>query len=303
MPGMIKVSSFYKFFNITALELEQKRSELLSLAKTLKVNGLLIIALEGLNGTMSGSEAAISAFEEELSRVFGIKDWIFKNSYCTKKPFRDFRVKIREEIVSTRSKDQVLVKDNNEHLSPEEWQDILENEKDFILIDTRNWYETALGAFQGALDPQIKHFSEFPAAVEKLNIPKDKKVLMYCTGGIRCEKAAVQMQDLGYSKVFQLAGGILNYLQKFPDNKFHGECFVFDSRVSVDQKMEASQIWVLCPHCGQPGKEEIACLLCSKEVKVCKQCLAKEENRTCSHNCSHHYLLKKERAQQNRANL
>lgn len=298
MSENIKVSAFYKFFTITTLEVEQKRLELLNFAKTLKVYGLLIIAQEGLNGTMAGCIEGITSLEKELPKIFGVDNWIFKNSYCSKKPFRDFRVKVREEIVTTRSDDQLLVKNDNNHLGPKDWQNILENEKDFILIDTRNWYETALGVFQGAMDPKIKHFSEFPDAVEKLNIPKDKKVLMYCTGGIRCEKASVQMKDLGYSEVYQLEGGILNYLQQFPNNKFDGECFVFDSRVSVDQNMNASKVWALCPHCGQPAKEEIACVLCSKEAKVCSDCLGSEENRTCSHNCSHHYLLRKERAQQ-----
>lgn len=280
----IEISSFYNFFPIPGDELAVRKLALEARAAKDEIRGLLILAEEGLNGTISGSFEAVLAFEQYLPTLFSVGDWSFKRSQCEREAFKDFRVKLRPEIVTTRA--GVEFEGRINHLTPEQWQKELE-QGSALLLDTRNTYETALGVFEGAVDPQIQHFSQFPQAVERLNIPRDQKILMYCTGGIRCEKAIVSMEKLGYENVYQLDGGILNYLEQFPNSKFKGECFVFDNRVSVDQQLQPSQVWHLCPHCGQPGKEHIDCQVCSKAAVVCESCLENREHATCSKDCSY----------------
>jgi UPF0176 protein len=156
-----------------------------------------------------------------------------------------------------------------------------------VIVDARNDYEYAIGKFKGAIDPSIKTFSEFPEFVKKGELPKDKKVMMYCTGGIRCEKALLEMEKQGYSDVYQLEGGILAYLQQFPEGNFEGECFVFDKRVAVDQHLQPSQTYHICPHCGNPGTLEVNCLACNKQAIVCYGCAKEERHKTCSKNCAY----------------
>ncbi len=283
MRNSLHVSNFYKFFPIEAEELAVKKLSLEARAARYEVRGLLIIATEGCNGTISGSFEAIRFFEQSLPILFGNSDWEFKRGYAIKQPFKDFRVKVRSEICTIRLPLEVDAEASR--LSPTEWERALQSGEDFCLIDVRNSYETALGIFDNALDPKIENFSEFPAAVERLNIPRDKKILMYCTGGIRCEKASVSMRQSGYEHVYQLEGGILNYLEQFPHRGFQGECFVFDGRVAVDQNLNPTRVWKFCPHCGQPGKEHIECDFCAKPAVICESCLSQKERLTCSHDC------------------
>lgn len=157
-----------------------------------------------------------------------------------------------------------------------------------MLLDTRNVYETAIGKFRGAVDPKLQKFSEFSDFVTASDIPKNKKVLMYCTGGIRCEKASLEMQRLGFEDVYQLSGGILKYLEEFPDGPFEGECFVFDHRVAVDKNLRPSKQYKLCPHCGNPGDKSISCRKCGAQAIICDGCANNEYKVSCSKNCAHH---------------
>lgn len=292
----VEVTSFYRFFPIASSELAVKRLALESQAARLELTGLIILAEEGCNGTVAGSADTIEIFKRSLDAHFGAGDWRFKDSRCARAPFPRFRVKVRPEIVTTRSEISIEQVRQNEskhsHLTPAEWQAVLESDEDFVLLDTRNRYETQLGVFEGCIDPQINNFKDFGAFVERCEIPKDKKVLMYCTGGIRCEKASVEMEKQGYSQVFQLEGGILRYLEEFPHRKFQGECFVFDGRVAVDQNLQPTSNWRLCPHCGQPGNRPISCGFCGDEAWVCEGCEQLEVGPSCSHDCewklSHH---------------
>lgn len=289
MSNKVSVSSFYKFFKIEPSELAVKRLSLESRAAKLELYGLLILAEEGCNGTIAGDLENVLAFQKSLAVLFGIGDWDFKNSHCLKAPYRDFRVKIRPEIVTIRTDELIKVEGSSRKLSPSKWQQVLETEEDLVLIDTRNEYETALGMFKGAIDPQMENFSDFPDYVASSGIPKEKKILMYCTGGIRCEKAALEMQRQGYENVFQLEGGILKYLEEFPNCDFEGECFVFDGRVALDQNLNPTRRWKFCPHCGQPGEETISCDFCGKQAVVCQECLAMDKL-TCSHDCAYKVL-------------
>ncbi len=139
--------------------------------------------------------------------------------------------------------------------------------------------------FEGAIDPKLKMFSEFPSFVEKCGIPKNKKVLMYCTGGIRCEKALLEMEKQGYKNVYQLKGGILQYLKDCPNQKFKGECFVFDHRTAVGQQLEPSNRYSLCPHTGDPADLHITCSRCNKTAVVAAHC-DDIQKQSCSKDCA-----------------
>lgn len=285
------ISTFYHFFPLG--DLEQVKVHLKKIAEKTNTLGLMIIGSEGINSTVaSSSEKDLANFKEELQKHFQIQINNFKDSGSKTPPFRRFSVKIREEIVTTGIPGRFPDPGVNHHLSPEEWDYVLKNEKDFVMIDTRNWYEYKIGTFKGALNPDIEKFTEFPEYFESQSIPKDKKILIFCTGGIRCEKGILELQDKGYNNVFQLDGGIINYLKQKPNEEFEGECFVFDNRVALDQNLEASKKFKLCPHCGQPAEIKITCKRCDTEALVCDKCLELEWKKdTCSKNCAYQYSI------------
>jgi len=160
---------------------------------------------------------------------------------------------------------------------------------DYLLLDTRNTYETGVGAFRGAIDSCTANFAEFPDFVRRQGIAKDARVLMYCTGGIHCEKAARVMRQDGYTNVSQLSGGILGYLKQYPDGEFEGECFVFDRRIAVDRDLKPTSTYTVCPLCGDPAKEKVTCGHCGKPGIVCRACAATPALRVCSQNCEYHF--------------
>jgi len=287
-----KITAFYRFIDIPVTELSKVKATLEESASSLGINGLVLVAKEGLNGTIAGSSQAIESYKVFLLANYLPSDQEFKDSYAQKTPFKRFKVDLREEIVSLfdESIDVARQLDHSSYLSPKEWKEAIESEKeDIVLLDTRNKYETKLGVFKGAIDPQIDVFSEFPEYVAKSEIPKDKKILMYCTGGIRCEKASLAMKKAGYEKVYQLHGGILKYLEEFPNSLFDGECFVFDHRVAVDQELRPSQRFSLCPHCGNPADQKIECQNCSTSAVICDDCRSMQKELTaCSKNCLYH---------------
>lgn len=284
------IAAFYHFQSVPAERVDALAEELENLGEEMGLRGLIIFATEGINGTISGvNQEAVNAYLKKISAILGFPELPPKWSEAPSWPFRRFRVRTREEIVTLGKPEvQPLPPKSPTHVPPEEW-DRMMREEDVVVIDTRNWYETKLGKFKGALDPNIEEFSEFSAYLDKVEIPKDKKVLIYCTGGIRCEKAIVEMHNHGFESVFQLEGGILNYLEKMPNRQFEGECFVFDHRVAVDQELKPSQVFKLCPHCGQPAKDKLSCLRCDTETYVCEKCLEHEHMKTCSKNCAYHY--------------
>lgn len=281
MGTPLSITASYTFVPIAEAELPRIKQELLEFGKKRKMQGLVLIATEGINATVAGSQEAIDEWKRELTKRFG--EIVFKDSESQNMVFRRWSVKIKEEIVVLKDP-RIHPTGKHKHLSPEEWQEMLARE-DVVLVDTRNKYETAIGKFTGAIDPQIQSFQEFPDFVKSGKIAKDKKVMMYCTGGIRCEKALLEMEAEGYENVYQLEGGILAYLQKFPEKNFEGECFVFDHRVAVDQRLEPSKIYDLCPHCGDPGDLAITCK-CGKNQKVCQECAKNPVQKTCSKRCA-----------------
>lgn len=228
------ISTFYKFQKDESPE--KTKLFLEELATKTNSRGLIIIGPEGFNATICSKTAeSFENFKQGVRDYFKTPDLFFKDSSSNISPFRRFKVKIRPEIVTLGDTSLVPYEmdGKNHHLTPEEWNHVMKNE-DHVIIDTRNWYETKIGTFKGAINPMTDKFTEFPKFLESRNIPKDKKVLIFCTGGIRCEKGILEVQKQGYKNVYQLYGGILNYLQKSPNDQFEGECFVFDHRVAVD---------------------------------------------------------------------
>lgn len=279
------VTTFYKFMPLQAEALPALKNALQEKAKTLHVIGLLLLAPEGVNATLAGSAAELRQYKDFLQATFG--ELFFKNSVSEITPFKRFKVKIKEEIVQLKRTD-VVPTGNDKHVSPQAWDALIEKD-DTVLIDVRNWYEAKLGTFKNAIDPKTKHFSEFPDWLKDSGITKDKKIAIFCTGGIRCEKAAVAVKEQGYEHVYQLDGGILNYIEQRPNKNFEGECFVFDHRTAVGQDLLPSKKYRLCANCGNGGALTKTCVQCSKDYRTCDDCVTKTSALLCSKNCRHQY--------------
>lgn len=292
----VVVSAFYKFIAMDAARLAEVRERFENFAESQGLKGLIVMGQEGVNATVSGTREVIEAFKACLAETFPGTEIPFKDSLAPKIPFARFKIDVRPEIITTKDLSISSEESKGTHLTPTEWHTMIESDPDVVVVDTRNDYETEIGVFQGAIDPKIKKFSDFQAFVEQGGLPKDKKLLMYCTGGIRCEKAVPEVKRLGYENVYQLEGGILKYLEEYPDGYFEGECFVFDHRVAVDQRLQPSQTYRLCPHCGNPGREQISCKNCDATAIVCHRCVTREDRNTCSKNCAHHVRLARKAA-------
>lgn len=277
----IKITAAYAFLPLDEAQLKALETELDAFGIEHGMRGLVLLAPEGINSTVCGSPAAIDAWKARLRLLKN--DIVFKDSTADKLVFRRWSVKLKTEIVTIK-KDTIKPQGPHRHITPAEWNEMMKND-DVVILDARNDYEVAIGKFQGAIDPKLKTFHEFPAYVQKMNIPKDKKVMMYCTGGIRCEKALLAMEEEGYKNVYQLEGGILAYLEQFPHGAFEGECFVFDHRVAVNQELKPSETYGMCPHCGDPGDLTITCM-CGKQQKICTDCAQESTKNTCSKRCT-----------------
>jgi len=291
---MFHVVALYKFIRIDPVRVTALRNEICAFCEKQEICGLFLIGPEGCNATMAGASPAIEALLAFLQSLPELGPLTAKHSYCEFQPFHQLKVETRKEIVTLKRLDLFPEATQNNHLSPEEWHRIVTSGEDVLLLDTRNTYETEIGKFRGAVNPQIEQFSEFPDFVRNEGIPTEKKILMYCTGGIRCEKALLLMREAGYNNGFQLDGGILNYLEQYPEGEYEGECFVFDQRVAVDKRLRPSQQYRLCPHCGNPGKEPILCANCGGEGIVCSRCVTLPQCQACSKNCAHHIALRQE---------
>jgi len=238
-----------------------------------------------LNASFCGKTEAIALLKSSTEKLFE-QDFFWKESLSEKQSFKRLSIKIKKNIINI-GEAYKAPKKETAHLSPQEWEKKLK-EKKLQILDLRNNYETALGSFESAQDLNLKNFQEFSEKLKESSLDKKKETLIYCTGGIRCEKAISLMRDQGFKKVYQLDGGILNYLKHFPNSQFKKDCFVFDHRVALDQKLEVSQKYALCPHCGQPGNLKITCKHCEAPAVICLGC-KKQALETCSKNCSYHF--------------
>lgn len=283
---MYRLSSFYKFFPLPKARLKADKSQLYLRAKELGLRGLFLLAEEGINGSFCGLPEKITPYKAFLSQHFK-ESFFWKDATCKSWSFKRLSIKIKKEIVNSGSS---IPAEGAFSLSPFEWEKRLKSKDNVQLLDVRNHYETAIGKFKTAKCLDINLFQELGHRLDHLNIDKNQETLIYCTGGIRCEKVIPLMREKGFKKVFQLRGGILNYLKDFPHSQFEKECFVFDHRAAVDQNLNPSKRYSLCPHCGQAGDLEISCGHCTGKAKICKMCKHKAfYYKTCSKNCAYHF--------------
>ena len=292
----IVVAALYNFIKIE--NTQTIGDDLLAICKQNKIKGTLILAPEGINGTVAGSRDAIDflkAFLDQINLTSGME---YKESNAQTMPFYRMKVRLKKEIVTL----GVVGVDPTErvgtYLNPKEWNDLL-TDPDVVLLDTRNDYEVEMGTFKGAINPKTETFREFPEFVEKnIDPKKTKKVAMFCTGGIRCEKASSYMLNNGFEEVYHLKGGILKYLEEMPEDKslWEGECFVFDHRVGIKHGLELGE-YQLCHGCRLPiSKEDEKSPLYERGVS-CPKCAqhTSTEHKNAARQRMHQIDLAKER--------
>ena len=269
-----KIVSFYKFFNIKFPEIS--KNIILKEFKKNSILGTLILSQEGINGMLSGKEQNLYNIINFLIQNFNLKMQDFKSLNSSKKPFHRLRIKIKDEIISLgKPKSSNPNKNVGKYLQPHEWNALLEME-DVILIDTRNYYETSIGTFKNSIIPNMSNFKDFPKFVDSLSEYKNKNIAMFCTGGIRCEKASSYMIEQGFKNVFHLKGGIINYLRQIKEkiSKWQGECFVFDNRVTVKHDLSPGA-YKMCHACNEPLSLSDIKSPKFKEGVYCHKCFGK----------------------------
>jgi UPF0176 protein len=274
----ICVAALYRFVELD--DYVRLQQPLLKRMQDLDICGTLLLAREGINGTVAAAEAAINELLHWLQtdeiwrgRLAGID---VKKSFTDKPPFLRCKVKLKNEIVTMGVADIDPNQSVGTYVEPNDWNDLI-SDPEVITIDTRNDYEVKIGQFRGALNPHTGTFRDFPGyAQRELDPQKHKKVAMYCTGGIRCEKSTAYMKSLGFDEVYHLKGGILKYLEEVPaeESLWEGECFVFDERVAVDHDLQPGH-YVQCHACRMPlDAEELASEL-YVEGESCPHCYDK----------------------------
>lgn len=245
------VSALYKFVSLT--NYQQLQSPLLQFLKQQGIKGTLLLAEEGINGTVAGSREAINALYTWFEQNPPLHPIVSKESFCEQAPFNRTKVKLKKEIVTLGVEGIAPSKVVGTYVKPQEWNALISSD-DVTVIDTRNDYEVQIGTFKNAINPKTDTFRQFPEFVQHhLSPEKHKKVAMYCTGGIRCEKSTAYLKTLGFEEVYHLEGGILKYLEEIPkeESLWEGECFVFDERVTVDHALQKGS-YAQCHACRFP---------------------------------------------------
>lgn len=250
------VAALYKFVELP--DFADLQSPIRAVCDENGVKGTLLLAAEGINGTIAGPEAGLRRVLAYLNGIPAFDGLVHKESWAKEPPFPRMKVRLKKEIVTMGvpgiDPNQVV----GTYVKPRDWNALI-SDPDVVVVDTRNDYEVAIGTFEGAVDPKTKSFREFPAWAEahESELRKPKKVAMFCTGGIRCEKSTAFMKEQGYDQVFHLEGGILKYLEEVPEEQslWHGECFVFDDRVSVGHGLKPGP-YDMCHACRRPISDE-----------------------------------------------
>ena len=271
--NMFKVYSFYRFKKLS--NLKKIKNTLNCFFEKKKIRGTILIAEEGINASISGKKDILEMTVRFIKKELKLRKLEIKVSNTEFLPFNRIKVRVKKEIVSLGIKNTKICNNNSYYLNPDAWDQLI-SQKNVNIIDTRNDYEIKIGNFKGAINPKTKAFREFPKKIEKLKLNKKKTVGIYCTGGIRCEKAYAYLKMNGYKSVYQLQGGIINYLkykkrQKSPTN-WKGECFVFDNRVTVNNDLEKGK-FEQCFGCRMPlSKEDLKSKFYKKGVH-CHHCI------------------------------
>lgn len=271
MPAQYVTCALYKF--VALPNYGSIRHPLLEIMIDNQVFGTLLLAAEGINGTISGTRIGIDSVLNWLAQQPGLENIDTKESYSDNIPFYRTKVKLKKEIVTMGVEgidpNQVV----GTYVKPADWNELI-SDPDVLVVDTRNDYEVEIGTFKDAINPKTKSFREFPAwATENIGADKNKKIAMFCTGGIRCEKSTAFMREQGFDEVYHLEGGILKYLEEIPKDQtlWQGECFVFDNRVAVDHDLKRGS-YDQCHACRMPITEEEKNLDSYQEGLSCHHC-------------------------------
>jgi UPF0176 protein len=265
------VAALYKFVRLP--EYEALQAPIAEICSENNVKGTLLLAAEGINGTIAGPEEGLRNVLAYLGAIPAFEGLVHKESWAEKEPFLRMKVRLKKEIVTMGVEGIDPNKVVGTYVKPEDWNALI-SDPDTILVDTRNDYEVAIGTFKGAVDPKTKSFREFPAWTEEnKDLFKKPKIAMFCTGGIRCEKSTAFMKEQGYEEVYHLEGGILKYLEEIPEAEslWEGDCFVFDERVSVRHGLEEGD-YHMCRACRRPVSEEEMAMLEFVEGVSCPYC-------------------------------
>lgn len=269
----MNVTSFYRFVDVA--DPAALAADLQAACEELGLLGTILVASEGVNGTVAGTADAAQAVLDRLQSTLGLSAAIDARwTKAADAPFRRMRVRTGNEIVSLGRPDIRPQRETGRHVAPRDWNRLLDDPATLV-IDARNHYEVEVGTFPRAVDPGTDSFREFPEFAETLAAAdRERPVAMFCTGGIRCEKASALMLELGFRDVYQLQGGILNYLEQVgeDENRWHGECFVFDSRVAVDRDL-ADGRYVQCHACRRPLCEDDLGSPAYREGVSCPHCI------------------------------
>jgi UPF0176 protein len=283
--GMVKIILYYNFSPIADAHAFIKAHR--EFCKSHELMGRIYVSDEGINGTLAGSVVNVEAYEHYLRSQPGFAKTEFKEDFSDVIPFARMIVKHRPEIVSLRA--DIALDPSTEgagYLEPADWRAVMESGEDYVMIDVRNNYESKVGHFEGAILPDLENFYDFPQWVDACGIDKSTKVLMYCTGGIRCEKFSILMRKKGYKDVNQLHGGILNYAKQERGAHFKGKCFVFDDRLVVPVNPDDEEPISLCELSGRPSDMYINCanMECNRLFVCCEEAAVKMEG-CCSEAC------------------
>ncbi len=293
---MWTVAALYRFVELTDLPALQAKIKAACLEND--VCGTLLIAPEGINGTIAAPEDGMTQIIALLDRLAGVTQGELKYSYATEKPFLRTKVRIKKEIITMAAPEADPTKLVGTYVEPQDWDTLCAN-PDVTLIDTRNDYETAVGIFKGAIDPNIQKFTDFKDYVaQNLDPAKHKKIAMFCTGGIRCEKASSYMLAHGFEEVYHLKGGILKYLETIPadQSQWDGECFVFDRRVAIGHGLEEGGHG-LCYGCRYPVTDADKANPLYEEGVSCPRCHANlTEHKAASLRMRHQQMRREEGA-------
>ena len=252
MTTQLQIYSFYRFKKID--NKKKLKIELLKFINKKKIRGTILIANEGINGSISGKPIELNEIIRIIKKKLKIRNLSLKINNIDYLPFNRIKIRLKKEIVSFGVGNLNINERESKYIHPSEWNDLI-NSNNIKLIDTRNLYEINIGRFKKSINLMTSTFREFPKKFDDLKIKKDDRIAMYCTGGIRCEKASLYLSSIGYKNIYQLDGGILNYLSYYKENSkenlWRGECFVFDNRVSVNRKLGQGK-FIQCHGCRRP---------------------------------------------------
>lgn len=284
---------FYKYVHIE--NPEELRDEQRALCERLGLKGRIIVAKEGINATVEGTTEATNEYLKVYLADPRFADTHIKKSAGTGDSFPKLSVKVRPEIVSLHLENDINPNElTGNHLKPEELKKWYENGKDFVVIDFRNDYEFKVGRFKNSIMPTLQNFRDIPKALGEIEHLKDKTVLTVCTGGVRCEKASGFLKREGFKDVYQLDGGMVTYMEKFPGQEFEGSLYVFDKRITMTfDSPENHKVIGKCDKCEVPSERYVNCKnpRCNKHFICCEDCSEEDSRSFCSVECRERALV------------